>query len=271
MSSKAINYKPQQLSFRNDIKSYLYEEGYAPTINSNTEDIYFKIEGTNYSIELDTDYDSPFLVSLNARFNVDELSKSKLQRLYAIENDINEKYSCVKCSYSAFEDYRVLSFTVESFCHSSEDFKYALARYINIMRKAIADFMELYNDEPSSSKSLVVHNPFYTTTSENKGLKILSVEVTTEKTIVNFEYTNLYSAAGWVQIEPVTHILVNGQTLWMTKAVGIPQSPKKHNFSSQYDKLSFSLYFPALPSGVTKFDLIESSNSSWKFYGITLK
>lgn len=113
--AKADNYKPQQISFRNDIQSYLKEEGYAPSININTGDINFKIEGNNYYIELDTDYNGPYLVSINTVFSMDEMTDSELQKLYIIENEINSSFDCVKCYFQAYDDLRLLSFSIESF------------------------------------------------------------------------------------------------------------------------------------------------------------
>lgn len=57
----------------------------------------------------------------------------------------------------------------------------------------------------------------------------------------------------------------------MIRAEGIPIEPQKHYFNSAYEKVQFKLIFPALPQNTTKFNLIESESSSWKFYGIELK
>lgn len=54
-------------------------------------------------------------------------------------------------------------------------------------------------------------------------------------------------------------------------AEGIPIKPRKYNLTYLYEKIQFRLIFLALPKNTIQFNLIESENSSWKFYGIKLK
>lgn len=286
ISSKASNYKPQQLSFRNDIKSYLYEEGYAPTINSNTEDINFKIEGTNYSIELNTDYNGPFLVSINARFNMDELSNNELKKLYTIENEVNNSFNCVKCYYMAFEDVRLLSFSVESFCHNSEDFKYALAKYISLMKSAIAKFQELY-DEIDESPTSGNHSTSSASSSQfrevicpsmrngsDSDLHITKVTIKKDYTILDMVSYN----GGQYQnccIDRGSYLVANGNKYYLVNAEGISYGPTYTdypNYQSGYNvPLTFKLYFQPIPVYTKSFDFYESSKGGWSITNIDVQ
>lgn len=108
---------------------------------------------------------------------------------------------------------------------------------------------------------------------DNKGLKIKRVQITDAQTIVELEYDNSVNGYGWITISPNTYIVSynTGKKYSMIKAEGIPIEPQKHYFNSSYEKVQFRLIFPALPQNTTKFNLIESESSSWKFYGIELK
>lgn len=57
----------------------------------------------------------------------------------------------------------------------------------------------------------------------------------------------------------------------MIEAQNMAIDPKKHYFNSIYDKLNFTLTFPALPANTTTINFIETETSSWRFYGISLK
>lgn len=108
---------------------------------------------------------------------------------------------------------------------------------------------------------------------DNKGLKIKRVQITQAQTIVELEYDNSVNGSGWITISPNTYIVSfnTGKEYSMIRAEGIPIEPQKHYFNSAYEKVQFKLIFPALPQNTTKFNLIESESSSWKFYGIELK
>ena len=108
---------------------------------------------------------------------------------------------------------------------------------------------------------------------DNKGLKIKRVQITQAQTIVELEYDNSVNGSGWMTISPNTYIVSfnTGKKYSMIRAEGIPIEPQKYYFNSAYEKVQFKLIFPALPQNTTKFNLIESESSSWKFYGIEIK
>ena len=69
----------------------------------------------------------------------------------------------------------------------------------------------------------------------------------------------------------MTEIIVNGTHYTMTKAEGIKIAPDKTYFSCAGQDITFTLYFPPIPSPATSIDLIESADSEWKFYGIKIR
>lgn len=111
--------------------------------------------------------------------------------------------------------------------------------------------------------------PEYSTLSDNKGLELTDVELTNNQTVLWFRYTNYYDN-GWASIEKDCKIVAypSARSLTMIKSTGLPVSPAHHEFKRRGEQLRFSLTFPALPQGTTKFNFIESSNSTWKFFDI---
>lgn len=91
--------------------------------------------------------------------------------------------------------------------------------------------------------------------------------------------TTKYKRKWWANISREIYIRpVNTDVKLRVKGViNIPVSPDKFYFKSQYHKLSFRLIFPALPTDVMTFDLIESELPetdaiSWfNFYGVSLE
>lgn len=104
---------------------------------------------------------------------------------------------------------------------------------------------------------------------------ITNIEVTNNNTIVSFCYTNEYGGGGWCAINSSTYLMYYKDTdsmkLHLQKAENIPTSPNKHYFKSKGEKLEFKLYFPKLPNDIDGFDIIESLDSDWQWYGIHLK
>ena len=126
----------------------------------------------------------------------------------------------------------------------------------------------------SSTVSNIIHNPkFSSTPSNNKGLTIKKIYKSNGQTYIEFEYDNQNSRAAWVAIDKNTYIenVNTGEKFKMIEAQNMAIDPKKHYFNSIYDKLNFTLTFPALPANTTTINFIETETSSWRFYGISLK
>jgi hypothetical protein len=120
-----------------------------------------------------------------------------------------------------------------------------------------------------------VHNP-----KVEKGTKVdhqvLKIERGDELTRVDFMYRNPYDYSGWIQISGNSFIRVAGSQikLGLVKAVNIPIAPTKHFFKRKGDYLAYTLYFPALPKGTKKIDIIEreASGGTWfNFYGVSMQ
>ena len=120
-----------------------------------------------------------------------------------------------------------------------------------------------------------VHNPRV-----EKGTKVdhqvLKIEMGDELTRVDFMYRNPYDYSGWIQISGNSFIRVAGSQikLGLVKAVNIPIAPTKHFFKRKGDYLAYTLYFPALPKGTKKIDIIEreASGGTWfNFYGVSMQ
>lgn len=101
--------------------------------------------------------------------------------------------------------------------------------------------------------------------------KIKSISLSKDYTAVTIVYTNKYSYGGWCSIDRNTYIAVNGSRYTMTKADGIKISPDKTNAYYAGQEITFTLYFPPVPSSTTSFDLVEPGDSEWKFYGIRVR
>ena len=120
-----------------------------------------------------------------------------------------------------------------------------------------------------------VHNP-----KVEKGTKVdhqvLKIEMGDELTRSDFMYRNPYDYSGWIQISGNSFIRVAGSQvkLGLVKAVNIPIAPTKHFFKRKGDYLAYTLYFPSLPKGTKKIDIIEreASGGTWfNFYGVSMQ
>lgn len=132
-----------------------------------------------------------------------------------------------------------------------------------------------YENNPSSiskeEDKTIIRNPNVRNNSD-ENTRINSVTLTKEYTAIEITSNNR-SGTGyyeWCNIYRYTVIKANGVSYTMTKADGIKISPEKTYYPSVNSDITFTLYFPAIPSNVTSIDLIESE-SGWNFYGIELK
>jgi len=108
--------------------------------------------------------------------------------------------------------------------------------------------------------------------------RLLRIILNEKFTRIDFGYQadSKYIRGGWVTISPKTFIRSKGsdEKLVLTLAVNIPYTPDKHHFKSIVDNLSFSLFFPPLPDGVSSFDLIEDvkgTPTSFNYHDIKLR
>lgn len=131
--------------------------------------------------------------------------------------------------------------------------------------------MPKYNGGATSSYNTISYPSVRSSTAERT--KIKSVTLGRDYTAVEITSNNLSGNIyyQWCNIDRNTYILVNGIRYTMTKAEGIKIAPEKTYFSYAGQDITFTLYFPSVPTSAASMDLIESADSSWKFYGIKIR
>lgn len=130
-----------------------------------------------------------------------------------------------------------------------------------------------YSGSSSYSSSKTYNNPSINTNCSNN-TRILSVTLEDNRTIVKMSDNNRNRNGGyyaWMTLDPQTYIMANGHKYTLTKTDGIALSPNKTYFSYEGETKTFTLYFPAIPRSTSSIDLVESSISEWRFYGIQLR
>ena len=128
-----------------------------------------------------------------------------------------------------------------------------------------------YSGNLSSSANTVNYPSVRNSTAERAKIKSVYIgrDYTAVEITINNESRNSYDQ--WCNIDRNTYIMVNGTRYTMTKAEGIKIAPDKTYFSYVGQDITFTLYFPPIPTSATSMDLIESSDSEWKFYGIKIR
>ena len=118
----------------------------------------------------------------------------------------------------------------------------------------------------TSSENRTVYYPSVLTTFD-KDLTITRISLTDTYTAI--EIRSKYTNYAWCTIDAGTYISANGSQLKLTRAEGINISPQVTYYNNK--AVTFTLYFPPIPSATTQIDLIEPGTSSWKLYGIKLQ
>ena len=122
----------------------------------------------------------------------------------------------------------------------------------------------------------ITYNPdmvWYSTES----LKILRIETNENYTKIDFVHyaDRKYLNGGWVRINRNTYIrpVKTDIKLSLIKVINIPVSPATHYYKSKKDCLFFTLFFPPLPAGIQKIDIIEESidrHKRFRFYEVSV-
>ena len=128
-----------------------------------------------------------------------------------------------------------------------------------------------YSGSITSSSNTISYPSVRSSTAERARIKSVTLgrDYTAVEIISNNQSGSSYYQ--WCNIDRNTYILVNGTRYTMTKAEGIKIAPDKTYFSYAGQDITFTLYFPSVPTSATSMDLIESSDSEWKFYGIKIR
>lgn len=128
-----------------------------------------------------------------------------------------------------------------------------------------------YSGNITSSSNTISYPSVRSSTAERARIKSVTLgrDYTAVEIIHNNQSGSIYYQ--WCNIDRNTYILVNGTRYTMTKAEGIKIAPDKTYFSYAGQDITFTLYFPSVPTSATSMDLIESADSEWKFYGIKIR
>lgn len=143
MPASADDLTTEQKAFRADIMSFLKEEGFAPYLDENSLD--FKKEGQLYWIDISEG--SPFYIEFH-RAGLSCEKDSWATALIAC-NKTNKTYKCAKAILN--DDY--VSFAVEMYCHSSEEFKYTFYKNIKALDGVYSAVQDYYADLVSSTSA----------------------------------------------------------------------------------------------------------------------
>lgn len=120
----------------------------------------------------------------------------------------------------------------------------------------------------TNRQTVSINNPYvasYNSTSN----RITKVTINESETVVEFKGNNKYYS--WITIDPNTYILADGEKYKLKRADGIGISPNKTTFEAPNNDYYFKLVFPSLPITTNTFDLIESPDSEWKYYGVRIR
>ena len=103
------------------------------------------------------------------------------------------------------------------------------------------------------------------------GLFIDDVVTTDEETVLTGSYTTAYPFSGWYCWEPTTYIQTAEmhEKLPILKTDGCSLAPERTDIRFG-ETATFKLYFPSLPPGVSKFDLIELDGSTFNKYNLNV-
>lgn len=99
--------------------------------------------------------------------------------------------------------------------------------------------------------------------------RIDKITIGTKETIVEMTALN-DGTYMWININKETYLQVDGQTYKLIRAENIQYAPSK-TYLTANKNAKFKLIFGAIPKGATSVSLVEPDDSSWKFYGISLK
>lgn len=127
----------QQKAFRNSLSTFLKEEGFVPTVDSDDGSLNFKKEGSQYTIYI---VDSnPFFV--NFRHEGLGTKDANMNAVYKACNEANKVGKCVK-TYLNDDDVIV---AVEMYMHNAEEFKYTFYKNIKELESAYTKLKEAYS------------------------------------------------------------------------------------------------------------------------------
>ncbi len=134
---RADDLTPEQKSFRASVMQFLREEGFSPSIDEE-DDLVFKKEGELYWFSFGGS-SGVYLELHRAGFSISDDQRA-IFTLAA--NEGNRTTRCAK----AIVNKSTVSFAVEIYSHSVEDFKYTFYNYMNCLDVIYESVMDFYNE-----------------------------------------------------------------------------------------------------------------------------
>lgn len=131
--SFAQNYNREQETLRDEIRSYLSQQGFNP--QNQIDGLKFKSDGKNYYVEIDKDETNPMFVRLCRYIKFDE--RISRERILENLNSYNVKYG-VKVSCQE-KDIQVVT---EMFVLSASDFTCVFADLLSQVKSAAAKVLD---------------------------------------------------------------------------------------------------------------------------------
>ena len=128
-----------ELKFRNEIEKFLKEEGYAPTIDDEDNSLNWKKEGQNYWLKVK--FDNPTYVEIHkSGFGIEDTNHRQLLEAC---NRASLETRCAKVYVTSTS----VSFSVEVYCSTANEFKYIFYRSIACLDTAKEKAKKYYNND----------------------------------------------------------------------------------------------------------------------------
>ncbi len=135
----------EQKKFRSSLQEFLKEEGFMPTIDDEDNSLNFKKEGTLYWISFGGT--TPLYIEFHrSGLKCEDADKSLVLQA------VNAANSKVRCAKAMFNDTSI-SFAIEMYCHSAEEFKYIFYKCMKELESIKDEVFEYYNGSSSSNES----------------------------------------------------------------------------------------------------------------------
>ncbi len=132
----------EQKKFRSSLQAFLKEEGFMPTIDDDDNSLNFKKEGTLYWLSFGGS--NPIYIEFHlSGFKCEDADTNLV--LQSV-NSANRKVRSAKAMLNESS----VSFAIEMYCHSSEEFKYVFYKCLNELDNIKNEVYEYYNGNNSN-------------------------------------------------------------------------------------------------------------------------
>ena len=148
--SRAAELTPEQKKFQTSIHEFLKEEGFSPTIDEDDNSINFKKEGALFWIWIGGS--SPIYLEFHrSGFKCEDADRN------LVLQSVNSANRNVRCAKAILKESSV-SFAIEMYCHSSEEFKYVFYKCLNELENVKNKVYEYYNEPQDANVNSNTYN-----------------------------------------------------------------------------------------------------------------